>query len=149
MPIEPLQTTYRKRLDPFMLGQIPDMRTPGRDISRNCEPAAGIPFGSAVAQGTADRQCRALATGQGTKYLGVAVLDKTTNASDRYQQYQAVRVRNEGPVVVRASVTVAAGDPAFVIPATGFFTNVATGNTPVGMFETSGAANALVIINLK
>lgn len=149
MAIEPLQTEYRKSLLPFLKGQIPDMRTPGRDISRNVENVEGVEFGTPVGQGTADRQCRPLKTGAGTKYLGFAVLDKTTNLDGKYQRYQAARIRNEGPIVVTASVAVAAGDPAYVVPATGAVTNVATANTLVGQFETSAGVGALVILNLK
>ena len=149
MAVQPLQMNYAKTFDPFIKGQIPDMRAPARDFSRNVQNVEGVQFGTPVAQGTADRQCRPLATGQGTKYIGFAVLDKTTNAEGRYQQYQAARVRNEGPIVVTASVAVAAGDLAYVVPATGAVTNVATGNTQVGQFDTSAGAGALVILNLK
>lgn len=148
MPIQPLQTNYAATMDPWLLGQIPDMRTPGRDISRNVQDAEGVLFGKAVGQGTADRQCRHYKTGAGTKFLGVAILDKTTNDPVKYQQYQTARIRSEGPVVVNAAVAVAAGDLAYVIAASGDFTNVATGNLLVGQFETSGAANALVVLNL-
>lgn len=149
MAIEPLQQDYKTVLDPYMLGMVPDMRTPARDFSRTVQDAAGIAFGSAVGQGTGDHQCRPLATGFATKYLGFAVRDKTTTVEGRYKQYQEVRVRNEGSLVVSPSVNVAAGDIAYVIPATGLLTNVEAGNIRVGQFETTGAAGSLVVINLR
>lgn len=149
MAITPLQTTYNEVFDKYLKGMIPDMRTPARDFSRNVQNVDGIEFGTPVAQGTADRQCRPLKSGEGTKYLGFAVLDKTTTAEGKYLRYQAARIRNEGPIVVAASVAVAAGDSAYVVPATGAVTNVSAGNTLVGQFETSGGINALVVLNLR
>lgn len=148
MAMAPLQTTYTAQQAAFVEGMIPDMRTPGQDVSRNVEPAAGIGFGKPVGQGTADRQIRAIATGQGTKFIGVTVLD-ITQEGDRYAQYATARVRTKGPVVVKPAVNVVAGDPAYVVPADGGLTNVATGNTRIGMFETTGAAGALVVLNLQ
>jgi hypothetical protein len=130
-------------------GMIPDMRTPGEDVSRNVETVAGIGFGKAVGQGTADRQILLIATGAATVFTGVTVLD-TTQLQDSYPQYATARVRTQGPVVVTASVAVAAGDAAYIVPATGVFTNVATGNTLVGKFETStSGAGQLAVLNLS
>lgn len=148
MAMAPIQTTYTAQQAAFVEGMIPDMRTPGQDVSRNVEPAAGIGFGKPVGQGAADRQVRAIATGQGTKFIGVTVLD-STQENDRYAQYATARVRTKGPVVVKAAVNVAAGDPAYVVPADGSLTNVASGNTKIGMFETTGAAGVLVVLNLQ
>lgn len=148
MAITPLQTEYKLVFDKYLKGMIPDMRTPARDFSRNVENADGVEFGTPVGQGTADRQCRPLKTGGATKYLGFAVLDKTTTAEGKYLRYQAARIRNQGPIVVTASVAVAAGDPAYVVPATGAVTNVSAGNTLVGQIETSGGIGALVVLNL-
>lgn len=142
-----LQQTYAISQARFVEGMIPDMRTPGQDVSRNVEPAAGIGFGKAVGQGTADRQIRAIATGQGTAFIGVTVLD-STQLQDSYPQYATARVRTKGPVVVKVSGTVAAGALAYVIPATGLFTSTAAGNTAVGKFETSAADGALAVLNL-
>ena len=149
MAITPLQTDYNKALDRFIKGQIPDMRAPCRDISRDVQDEVGVEFGTPVGQGTGDRQCRPLATGLGTKYLGFAVLDKTTGVEGKYPRYKTARIRQVGPLVVTTSVNAAAGDLAYVVPATGLVTNVATNNTLVGQYETSGTAGSLVIINLK
>ena len=134
MAMAPLQTTYTAQQPAFVEGMIPDMRTPGQDVSRNVEPAAGIGFGRPV--------------GQGTKFIGVTVLD-ITQEGDRYAQYATARVRTKGPVVVKPAVNVAAGDAAYVVLADGTLTNVAGSNVKIGMFETTGAAGALVVLNLQ
>lgn len=78
-----LQTTYQENMARFVEGMIPDMRTPGQDRSLNVETAAGIGFGKAVGQGTAERQIKGIATGEATAFLGVTVLD-TTQLQDGY-----------------------------------------------------------------
>lgn len=142
-----LQTTYNETMAAFVEGMIPDMRTPGADVSRNVETAAGIGFGKAVGQGTADRQIKAISTGEATVFTGVTVRD-TTQLQDSYPQYETARVRTKGPVVVAVSVAVSAGDTAYVIPASGLFTKTASGNTKIGTFETSAEANGLAVLTL-
>ena len=142
-----LQTTYSETMARFVEGMIPDMRTPGQDRSLNVEPAAGIGFGRAVGQGTGERQIDVIATGQATAFLGVTVLDNT-QLQDSYPQYVTARVRTKGPVVVNASKAVAAGASAYVIPASGLFTDVATGNTLVGAWESTTTAAGLAVLNL-
>lgn len=145
--MDPLQTSYPDRQPRWVEGMIPDMRTPGEDVSRNVETAAGIGFGKVAVQGTADNQI--VVSAAATPFVGVTVLD-TTQLQDSYPQYATARVRTQGPIVVTASVAVGAGDPAYFVPATGVFTNVATDNTAVGKFETSTTgANQLAVLNLS
>ncbi|WP_290688391.1 MULTISPECIES: structural cement protein Gp24 [unclassified Haematobacter] len=140
-----LQTEYPDH-QPYMIeGMIPDMRTPGQDVSRNVETAEGIGFGKVAVQGTADRQIKVAAAG--ASFIGVTVLDPT-QLQDSYPQYATARVRTKGPVVVVASVAVSAGQTAYFVPATGVLTNVASGNTQVGKFETSASAGGLAVLNL-
>lgn len=143
----PLQTTYALTQGRFIVGMIPDMRTPGQDRSLNVEPAAGIGFGKSVGQGTAERQIKAIATGQATAFLGVTVLD-TTQLQDSYPQYATARVRTKGPVVVTVSGAVTPGAAAYVVPATGAFSATASGNTLVGKFETAAADGGMAVLNL-
>ena len=72
-----------------------------------------------------------------------------TKEGDRYAQFDTARVRTKGPVVVKPAVNVAAGDAAYVVLADGTLTNVAGSNVKIGMFETTGAAGALVVLNLQ
>lgn len=137
-----LQTTYNDTQTRFVLGMIPDMRTPGQDVSRNVEDAAGIGFGRPVFQGTADRQIK----GVGDRFIGLTVLD-TTQLQDSYPQYATARVRTKGPVVVAAPATVTAGAPAYVTSA-GALSVTEGSNTRIGSFETSGNSGDLVVLNL-
>jgi hypothetical protein len=142
----PLQTTYGDRQARFVEGMIPDMRTPGQDRSLNVETVAGIGFGKAAFHGTADNQI-IVANGTAT-FAGVTVLDQT-QLQEGYPQYSTARVRTKGPVVVTASLAVNNGEPAYIVPATGVFTNVATSNTLVGKWETSTTAAGLAVLNLQ
>ena len=140
-----LQTEYPDH-QPYMIeGMIPDMRTPGQDVSRNVETEAGIGFGKVAVQGTGDRQIKVSAAG--AAFTGITVLDPT-QLQDSYPQFATARVRTKGPVVVTASVAVSAGQPAYFVPASGVLTNVASGNTLIGKFETTAAVGGLAILNL-
>lgn len=140
-----LQDTYGASQPRFVEGMIPDMRTPGQDVSRIVETADGIGFGKVAVQGTADRHIKASAAS--AAFIGITVMD-TTQLQDSYLQYSTARVRTKGPVVVTASVAVTAGQAAYFIPATGLLTNVATNNTQIGKFETSATAGGLAVLNL-
>ena len=144
--MDPLQTTYADGMSRWVEGMIPDMRTPGEDVSRNVETAAGIGFGKVAVQGTADRQI--IVSAAATPFVGITVLD-TTQLQDSYPQYATARVRTQGPIVVQASVAVDAGDLAYFVPATGVITNVATDNTLIGKFETSTSGAGLAVVNLS
>ncbi|MDB6454704.1 structural cement protein Gp24 [Falsirhodobacter sp. 20TX0035] len=140
-----LQDTYTASQPRFIEGMIPDMRTPGQDVSRNVETIGGIGFGKVAVQGTLDHQIKVSAAS--AAFIGITVLD-TTQLQDSYPRYATARVRTKGPVVVTASVAVQAGQPAFYVPATGVLTNVATSNTQIGKFETSAAAGGLAVLNI-
>jgi hypothetical protein len=145
-----IQTSYPLYQAEFTEGAIPDQR-PRTVASKLVETAAGIGFGKAVIRGTADNQIKVSAAGG--SLLGITVVDNTqvATAADVYPQYATAAVMQKGPVVVIASVAVADGDPVYVVPATGLFTNVATGNTaiPNAVFErTTTAANQLTVVYL-
>ncbi|SHI79965.1 hypothetical protein SAMN02745911_1205 [Aureimonas altamirensis DSM 21988] len=145
--MDPLQTTYADRQARWIEGMIPDMRTPGQDISMNVETAAGIGFGKVAVQGAQDNQIRVSAASRA--FRGITVLD-TTQLQDSYPQYATARVRTKGPVVVTAAVAVAAGALAYYVPATGALTNVATDNTLIGKWETTTTgANQLAVLTLS
>lgn len=145
--MDPLQTSYPDRQARFIEGMIPDMRTPGEDISMNVETAAGIGFGKVAVQGAADNQIRVSAAARA--FRGITVLD-TTQLQESYPQYATARVRTKGPVVAIASVAVQPGQSAYYVPASGVLTNVATDNTLIGKWETTTTgANQLAVLNLS
>src|SRR5690606_38806077 len=86
------------------------------------EDAAGIGFGVAVAQGTADKGCKAFGSGD-TSILGITVRERSIDANDEneFAQYTDARIMTKGVIWVTASVAVDAGDPVYVVPATGAF----------------------------
>lgn len=148
-----VQTNYAATLAPGVVGAQATM-LPATIISRNVEPAAGIGFGVAVAQGTTDKGIVAFG-GSANKYVGITMLDRsavgTTAAPDSFAQRTSARVMTKGDVWVNASVQVAAGDPVYLVAATGLFTNVSTSNVlvPNARFDTSTTgANELVVVRL-
>lgn len=148
-----VQTTYNATLIPGVAGAQATM-IPATLISRNVEPVAGLGFGVAVAQGATDKGIVAFG-GAANKYVGITMLDRsavgTTAAPDAFAQRTSARVMTKGDIWVQASVQVAAGDPVYLVAATGLFTNVATANTavPNARFDTSTtAANQLAVVRL-
>ena len=128
---------------------------PATIISRNVEATAGIGFGVAVAQGADAKGVVPFGTGA-TKYVGITLLDRSatgtpTNA-DGFRQRESARVMTIGDIWVNATVAVAAGDPVYLVAATGLFTNVSTSNVlvPNARFDTTTtAANQLAVVRLS
>lgn len=148
-----VQTNYAATLNPAVVGAQATM-IPATLISRNVETAAGIAFGVAVAQGTTDKGVVPFA-GAANKYVGITLLDRsargTTTSPDGFAQRESARVMTKGDIWVQASVQVAAGDPVFLVAATGLFTNVSTSNfaVPNARFDTSTTgANQLAVVRL-
>lgn len=131
-----LQTTYTAQHAPFVEGMVANMEK-SNIISRNVETAAGIGFGKVAVQGTGANQIRVSEASR--VFRGITVLD-TTQLQDSYPQYATAAVLTKGVIVVSVAVTVAAGEPAYFVPATGVITNVSTSNTliPNAMFDSSG-----------
>lgn len=116
-----IQTTYSENIPAAVVGQVSN-QYPAAYISRNVEDSAGIGFGIAVAQGTADFGCKAFGSGD-TAILGITVRERSLDANvpDKFDENDNARVLTRGAVWVTASVAVDAGDPVYVIPGTGAF----------------------------
>lgn len=148
-----VQTNYAATLAPGVVGAQATM-LPATIISRNVEPSAGLGFGVAVAQGATDKGIVAFG-GAANKFVGITMLDRsaigTAAAPDSFAQRSSARVLTIGDIWVQASVQVAAGDPVYLVAATGLFTNVATDNVavPNARFDTSTTgANQLAVVRL-
>lgn len=148
-----IQTNYAATLSPGVAGAQATM-LPATIISRNVEPANGLAFGVAAAQGTTDKGIVAFG-GAANKFVGITMLDRsavgTAAAPDSFAQYASARVMTIGDIWVQASVQVAAGDPVYLVAATGLFTNVSTSNVAVSnaRFDTSTTgANQLAVVRL-
>jgi hypothetical protein len=116
-----LQTSYSSNMPVALVGQLANTEQ-ATIISRTVEDSAGIAFGLAVAQGTEDNEVKAFCSGD-TAILGINVRQRSANPEtpSKVAQYESARVMTKGCVWVTASVAVNAGDPVYVIPATGAF----------------------------
>lgn len=146
-----IQTSYSENIRAGIAGQVGEAY-PAGFISRTVESAGGLAFGAAVAQGTEDMGCKAFGSGD-SAIIGIAVRDRSLDANEpnKFAQYDTARILAKGSVWVQASVAVNAGDPVYVIPATGAFakTNASSAVQIAGArWETStdGAGIALVRI---
>jgi hypothetical protein len=117
----PVQETYLDEMPVAYAGSLANQE-PCVLISRTVEDEDGVNFGAAVAQGTLDRDCKPFGSGD-TAILGIAVREQSANPAtpNAFGQYDTARIITKGVVWVTASVAVDAGDPVYVIPATGAF----------------------------
>lgn len=143
------QTTYPDNQPVAVVGAQATMLA-ADFISRTVEDAAGIGFGIAVTQGDNDKGCAAFSTGD-TTILGITSLTRSTNPAtpDVYAQYESARIQTSGDIWVTASVAVDAGDPVYVIPATGAFakTNASSAVQITGArWDTSTTGAGLAVI---
>lgn len=147
----PLQTTYSATMKPAIAGMVANMEI-SNTISRQIETAAGIGFGVVVVQGADDNGVR-LPDASHLAFRGITVLDPTRDPQngDKYAQYDTAAVLTRGVIWVTVGAAVAAGDPAYFVPATGVITNVATSNTaiPDGIFDSSAASGGLAKLRLN
>lgn len=142
-----VQTTYSSNISAGVIGaQATEL--PATIISRNVETAAGLAFGVAAAQGTADKGVIAFTTGG--KFVGITLRDESAFGDGLFPQNSEARIITKGDVWVTASVAVAAGDAVYLVAATGLFTNVSTSNVaiPNARFDTTAAAGALAVVRL-
>ncbi len=114
-----IQTNYAETQPAGVAGAQATM-IPATMISRNVEDEAAIGFGVAVAQGAEDKGCKAFGTGD-TAVLGITIVDRSAKGADGFGTGDSARIMTKGDVWVTASVAVDAGDPVWVVPATGAF----------------------------
>jgi len=106
-----VQDTYNTAPPKGYPGMVANGETSNR-ISRTCEDAAGIPFGSPVFRGAGDNGCTATPGGE---FLGFAIADHGIVplpggvAADVYPQYESVGIMNRGAIYVTAGGAVADG----------------------------------------
>jgi hypothetical protein len=147
MPV--LQSNFAAAIPVGFPGQIANGELQNR-ITRTCEDAAGIGFGTAVFDGAGDHGCTATPS---ANLLGIAVVDhgqvrRTGNLQDKYPQYDNVPIFQRGTIwVLNGAAPVTKRQPVYVTPA-GAFTAVTAGNTalPGWTFDHAAAAGALVKI---
>lgn len=146
-----IQTTYLDNIRAAVRGAIANM-VPATLISRSVEDAAGIGFGVAVTQGTADGGCTAFGSGD-TYIMGVTVRERSIDANDvdEFGQYTDARIMTKGCVWVPVATGCSAGDAAFVRPSNGDFQD-SNANSAVaitgGVWDTSAEAGELALLRM-
>lgn len=106
-----IQDTYREGPGRGFPGMVANGETSNR-ISRTCEDATGIPFGSPVWKGAGDRGCTKT-PGTAETFLGFAMADIGVQplpggvAADVYPQYSSVGIMTRGAIFVQAGGAVA------------------------------------------
>jgi len=126
-----IQSTY---LTDYVAG-FPGMLADGNVTNRpsgTVEDSAGIAFGKACFQGTADRGITAT---PGTKFKGVTIANAGVvppigGAVDTYLQYASASLCDMGDIWVTAGANVAAAAAVYVTSA-GVFTSSSSGNTAI------------------
>ena len=147
-----VQTVYNENMDAARAGMIANTE-PSVLISRNAEDADGMGFGRAAVQGTADKGCKKTEAGDAA-ILGISVRERSVDAdTDKFKQYDSVRLMTKGPIWVDASVAVDAGDPVWVTVLSGAFTNVDAGSSLTvkianARWDTSTTGAALAVVRL-
>ena len=140
-----VQSTYADTISAGYAGAIVNTE-PRVLISRTVEDAAGIAFGLAVMQGTADKGC---VVSDGTDFLGVTVRDQSIEdgTSDVFAQYDSARIMTKGVIWVANSCGVSAGDAVAALADGALATS--TGSDIVGArWETTAADGELAQLRL-
>lgn len=124
-----VQSTYSENMGDALDGMIH-----GCDYNTKTgvvETVAGIGFGLAVAQGTADQGV--ILGGTTTTFLGASVRDVTcpVGDSDKYTRYKNMSYLVRGSIWCSPSHAVSAGDAVYFTAADGIFTNQSGGNVLV------------------
>lgn len=135
-----MQTSYTQDYTIGQIGQIADIS----DRTIDSFAAEGeIGFGIAVARGT-NKQKQVIPFA-GTGFVGISVFEH--NEDGLYNDEDSVSVMTSGRIYVTTAATVAAGETAYAVNATGLFTNVSTDATAIGKFLTSGTGIVVLELN--
>lgn len=124
-----VQSTYSENMAAGLPGLVADMSDCTIE-TRNVESAAGIAFGVAVGQGTADKGAIKLPS-TAAAFIGVSVRDVTIdhNTPDLYAENDNIGVLTEGTIWVTCDGNVAANQNVTFSTATGLFGTIAADGT--------------------
>jgi len=131
-----VQTTYSENQAIALPGMPADA-----DYSadtRICETVAGIGFGVAVSQGSADKGAL-IGAAAAANFVGVTIADKTVandGGADGYNQYDNMGVMYRGTIWIQVGGNVADGEDATFNSTTGVLSSAATSGT---QFAIAGA----------
>jgi hypothetical protein len=148
-----VQSTYSERLSPGIAGTFANETNYDVDTC-NCETVAGIGFGLAVSQGTADNGA-VLGGASAAVFRGVSMKDVTlvNNTVDKYAQDQNMAVATEGDIWVTVGSDVAKGADVTFVASTGVLGSVAADGTHFAIagarWMTTAANGNLAILRLS
>ena len=148
-----IQTTYTENIKVARVGQIANS-TPHAIDTREVETSAGIGFGLACGQGTADDGV-VLGASAGDKFVGVSVKDptRTPDDDDKYIDGANAAIMTRGDVWVEAAAAVIAGDDVVFNSTTGALSSQTVISTRFAItgarWMTSAAANGLAVLRLS
>lgn len=140
-----VQSTYADNIGAGYAGGIVSTE-PSVLISRTVEDAAGIAFGLAVMQGTADK---GVVVGDGNGFLGVTVREQSVDPStpNKFAQNENARIMTKGVIWVANSGGVAAGDEVG-LAADGALTSATSGDIVGARWDTTAADGELAQLRL-
>lgn len=140
-----IQSTYADTMDAGYAGAIVNTE-PSVLISRTVEDAAGIAFGLAVMQGTADK---GVVVGDGSGFLGVTVREQDVDPStpSLFAENETARIMTKGVIWVANSGGVAAGDEVG-LAADGALTAATSGDIVGARWETTASDGELAQLRL-
>lgn len=124
-----VQSTYAENQPVALPGMAADA-----DFSadtRICETAAGIAFGVAVSQGSADKGAL-IGAAAAANFVGITISDKTIQndgGADGYNQYDNMAVMYRGTIWVTTGAAVNDGDDVTFSSTTGVLSSAATSGT--------------------
>jgi hypothetical protein len=147
-----VQTTYATAMQPGVEGLVATQLNDDNSETRNCETAAGIPFGRAVSEGA---NARGAVLGGATKFIGLSVRSITevpiapNTTLDQYSENYNMSVMLMGDMWVRPIAAVTHGSPATYNSTTGQLNPASAGVAIAGSrYLTSAGAGELALLRL-
>lgn len=144
-----VQSAYSENMVRGLAGMVADT-VPSSADTRNCETAAGIGFGLACGQGSADKG--AVLGGSLANFVGISIRDVTlmNDTADEYQENQNMAVHTDGDIWVTTNVAVAVGDPVHYDATTGAF-QITGGSGPIlgARYMEAAAAGSPALVRLS
>jgi len=124
--------------------------------TRICDTAAGIPYGVAVSQGTADNAA-VIGGASAAVFVGISVQDMSVENdpanNDEYPRYANMGVLTRGDIWVVTGGIVAAGQDVTFASTTGILSSAATSGTQFAIagarWMTAAASGALARVRLS
>lgn len=140
------QASYSVNHDFAFKGMKADSRL---DFVASSMAEAVVEFGVGVKRGT-DPEYQVLTVDDaGDAFYGIALYEESQETGD-YQISKPVNVLRQGSAVVEAAVAVNAGEAAYILPASGNFTNISTSNVATGgVFTKTIAAAGLTVVEIN